>query len=104
MSQNNNDGEGSSSDESYYAELARIKQRQQEEEKKNQGSGISAPGINAPNRRFVPKLAVKSLGLSTLMQEGQAKTQEELGVERNVQESKGITIPALKKNHTLPDQ
>ena len=44
--------------------------------------------MNAPNRRFVPKLAVKSLGFSTLVKEGQAKTQEELDVETRVEESK----------------
>ena len=76
----NNDGEGSDSDESYYAELERIKQQQAEEQKANN----PVPALNAQNRRFVPKIAVKNLGFSTLMKEGQAKTQEELDVENCV--------------------
>ena len=49
------------------------------------------PGLSEPNRRFVPKLAVKNLGLSTLVKEGQAKTQEELDVISRVEESKNMS-------------
>ena len=44
----NNDGDDSDSDESYYAELERLKKLQAEKEV------IGGPGLNAPNRRFVP--------------------------------------------------
>lgn len=52
---------------------------------------MNNPGLNQPHKRFVPKLAVKNLGLSTLVKEGQAKTQEELDVISRVEEAKGIS-------------
>ena len=104
---NNNDGEGSSdSDESYYAELARIKAQKQASEQ------VSQIGLNAPSKKFVPKLAVKNLGLSTLQGEGQVKTAEELHVDQLLQESRvpvrgvmtnKMDAPALKKTATQPD-
>ena len=72
---------------------------------------MGAGGLNAPAKRFVPKLAVGGLGLSTLAKNGQAKTQEEMDVELRVQESKvpktgnnKLEQPMMKKNNTLPDK
>lgn len=69
------DGEGSSSDESYYRELEKIKAQAPPPPKQN------------PLGKIGFKLQLGGLGLSTLAKEN-GKTQEELDVEAQVKEGK----------------
>ena len=68
----NNDGEGSSDSEEYYAEMQKIKEGQK----------------NAAKKKFVPSLKIGGLGLSSLVKGDASKTQEELDVEDQVLQNK----------------
>ena len=77
------DGEESSSDESYYKELEKIKAQAPPPPKQN------------PLTKMGFKLQLGGLGLSTLVKEN-GKTQEEIDVEAQVKQGKEIKVPLVQ--------